>query len=195
MGVECYDMTVEDATNGHSMRDPSHSSSSFTLPSSFSSSFYPFTSYTSTTSSSHPSSSSHIPNLTTHLSQSSSSTRTSDFSHTHTHSPPTSNGWNWCQTCDQKFLFEHLRSIKNNNIVGQRNSSSSRNRPLTASLPRPPSLILLEEVIMPAVGQCCVDNGSASLKSKSVTSRSLTLLASIDESISFLSETYAYQSA
>lgn len=183
VGVECYDMTVEDATNGDSMRDPSHSSS------------YSFTSFSSTTSSSSPpSSSSHIPRLTTHLSQSSSSTRTSDFSHTHTHSLPPSNGWNWCHTCDQKFLFEQLRNLKKNDTAGQRNSLG-RNRPLTASLPRPPSLILLEEVIMPAVGQCCVDNGSASLKSKSITSRSLTLLASIDESISFLSETYSYHTA
>ena len=189
-------MTVEDSINGHSMRDPSHSSSSSfsTLPSTSSSS-YPFTSSSSsTTSSSRPSSSTHIPSLTTHPSQSSSSTRTSEFSHPHSQSPPPSNGWNWCHTCDQKFLFEQLRSIKNNNTVSQRNGLG-RNRPLTASLPRPPSLILLEEVIMPAVGQCCVDNGSASLKSKNITSRSSTLLASIDESISFLSETYAYHTA
>jgi hypothetical protein len=69
----------------------------------------------------------------------------------------------------------------------------NKNRTSTArthALPRPPSLKLLEEVIMPAVGQCCVDNGSASLKLKNICSRSLTLLACIDESISFLSETY-----
>ena len=184
VGAECYDMTVEDATNGHSMRGPSHSSSS--------SSSYPLTS--SSTSTTHPSSSSHIPSHTTHLSQSPSSTRTSEYNHTHTHSPPPSNGWNWCHTCDQKFLLEHRRELNNSSIMGQRNGFG-RSRPLAASLPRPPSLILLEEVIMPAVGQCCVDNGSASLKLKNITSRSLTLLACIDESISFLSETYLYHTA
>ena len=191
-GVECYDMTVEDSTNGHSMRGPSPSSSSFSILPLPSSSSYPFTS--SSTSSSHPSLSPHIRNLPTCLSQSSSSMRISEFNLTHTPSPPPSNGWNWCHTCDQKFLFEHLRNLKNNNTVGQRNVFN-KNRPLTASLPRPPSLTLLEEIIMPAVGQCCVDNGSASLKLKNITSKSLTLLASIDESISFLSETYAYHTA
>lgn len=74
----------------------------------------------------------------------------------------------------------------NNDRTARTSTSTS-----THALPRPPSLKLLEEVIMPAVGQCCVDNGIASLKLKNIRSRSLTLLACIDESISFLSETYS----
>ena len=162
-------MTVEDRTNGHAV----HYSSSSLLDTRHSASSS-FSSFSSTCN----------PSLTTNPPRSSSSMKVDGYNHS-----LESNGWNWFQTCDEKFLTEYLRNFNNDIVVGQR-GSVHRSRPPTTALPRPPSLVLLEDVIMPSVGQCCVDNGSTSLKMRNITPKSLTLLACIDESISFLSETY-----
>lgn len=106
---------------------------------------------------------------------------------------PTANGWNWAVTCDHDFRIEKIRDFEREIIREKervrdvRTGATGRTWRVGRVYPRPPSLCLLEDVIMPAVGECCTVGGSAEISCE----RTQSLLSAIDEGISFLREEYS----
>ena len=69
--------------------------------------------------------------------------------------------------------------------------TSSHSRGCIRSFKRPPSLRLLEDVIMPAVGRCCAERGiNADGIGAGTGKDSQNLLAAVDEGIAFLRSKY-----
>ena len=99
--------------------------------------------------------------------------------------PTQSDGWNWTDTCDHDFCVQHMQVTAPRTPRSYRSMSQSRP---PVNTPRPPSLCLLEDVFMPAVGQSCAVRTGVSTGTGERDSQ--TLLAAIDEGISFLRERY-----
>ena len=106
---------------------------------------------------------------------------------------PSAHGWNWAVTCDHDFRIEKIRDFEREKnleferLRDVRTGATGRTWRVGKVFARPPSLCLLEDVIMQSVGDCCTVGGGAEIS----CAKTQSLLASIDEGISNLRDVYS----